>query len=118
MSIINERNLVKFIPVIETYVNGTSGYCIWADGFCEQWGRAISGTNGGWVVIPVVLLKKFKNTDYNISTGHQHRNYQVNTYEHITVYGLTVDGFQMNVYNYIDSIQFWRACGYLAEGFY
>ena len=34
MSIIKEENLAKVVPVIETYVNGTSWYRIYADGWC------------------------------------------------------------------------------------
>ena len=45
--------------ITETYVNGTSGYRIWSDKFCEQWGRAIpAAANNG--TIEVTLLKAYK----------------------------------------------------------
>ena len=48
--------------IVETYVNGTSGYNLYSNGYCEQWGRVnavYSGTSVG-------LLKQYANTDYNV----------------------------------------------------
>jgi hypothetical protein len=48
--------------ITETYVNGTSGYRIWSDKFCEQWGRAKpAAANNG--TTEVTLLKAYKNTN-------------------------------------------------------
>ena len=43
--------------ITQTYVNGTSGYRIWSDGFKEQWGRGSSNAN-------ITLLKAFSNTSF------------------------------------------------------
>lgn len=46
--------------VIETYQNGTSGYRIWSDGYCEQW---VHKDNWG-DVSSFTFLKAFKDTNY------------------------------------------------------
>lgn len=49
--------------IIETYQNGTSGYRIWSDGYCEQWGFVqMTSANTDWT-----LLKEMKDLNYNIS---------------------------------------------------
>lgn len=50
--------------VTESYVNGTSWYRVWSDGWIEQGGVAES--NGQHVNTSVSLLKGFANTNYNI----------------------------------------------------
>lgn len=44
--------------IVKTYQNGASGYRIYSDGRCQQWGRQ-SGTT-------VTLLKTYRNVQYNI----------------------------------------------------
>ncbi len=47
--------------IINSYVNDTSGYRVWSDGYCEQWGHTNStaGTT-------IVLLKAYRSRSYNI----------------------------------------------------
>ena len=45
--------------LVETYVNGTSGYNLYSNGYCEQWG--VSNPNAN-----VTLLKEYLNSEYNI----------------------------------------------------
>ena len=45
--------------IIETYVNGTSWYRVWSDGWIEQGGVTTSGKTG-----TITLLKTFSNTNY------------------------------------------------------
>lgn len=47
--------------VVENYINGTSGYRIWSDGFIEQWGTHTFGGTG-WASI--ALLKSYSNSEY------------------------------------------------------
>ena len=51
--------------ITTTYVNGTSGYRIWSDGFIEQY-SLVTWTNNGTTGTTVILHKAFKNTNYNI----------------------------------------------------
>jgi hypothetical protein len=60
-------SLVEVQTVIETYVNGTSWYRIWSDGFCEQSGKTDKGTK-----IEITLLKPYKDTNYQIMVGQYH----------------------------------------------
>ena len=46
--------------VTETYVNGTSWYRVWSDGWCEQGGEVMENTE-------VTFLKPFSNTNYSLS---------------------------------------------------
>lgn len=59
--VLTEVASLKVHSIVETYVNGTSGYRVWSDGYCEQWGYtdAKSGTD-----VSISLLKTMKNIDY------------------------------------------------------
>ena len=74
----------KCIHIIDTYINGTSGYRIWSDGYCEQWGASVNASN-------VTFLKKFINTDWNFvgGVGHTATNYGYDTIKSKTVSGFT-----------------------------
>lgn len=50
--------------VVETYENGNSGYRLWSDKWCEQWGYQ-TGT-GSYGITTVTLLKAFKDTNYKV----------------------------------------------------
>ena len=52
----------KCIHIIDTYVNGTSGYRIWSDGYCEQWGQGKVISSGYYM--RVNFIKPFANTNY------------------------------------------------------
>lgn len=58
---VDKSSLSEVYPVVETYSNGTSGYYVRSDGYCEQWGYTGVGT--------VTFLKPFINTNYNITLG-------------------------------------------------
>ena len=53
--------------IIETYINGTSGYRIWSDKYCEQWGYATIVGSNAWTTIE--YLKEYADTNYNIVIG-------------------------------------------------
>lgn len=54
--------------LVESYTNGTSGYRLYSDGYCEQWGCFNYGSltidNSGK---PITLLKPFKDNNYSIT---------------------------------------------------
>lgn len=56
---ITVANHTNYATVVETYVNGSSGYRIWSDGYCEQWGL-VSQWNISVGPVTVDLLKKYK----------------------------------------------------------
>nr|DAH14855.1 MAG TPA: L SHAPED TAIL FIBER PROTEIN [Caudoviricetes sp.] len=53
----------KCIHIIDTYVNGTSGYRVWSDGYCEQWGIVTMPKSAG---VDVTLLKTLKDANYAV----------------------------------------------------
>ena len=101
------EQVASLTTVIDTYINGTSGYRIWSDGYCEQWGASVNTRD-------VTFLKKFINTDWNFvgGVGHTATNYGYDTIKSKTVSGFT---FFARI---ADLVQYWRTCGYLAEGEY
>ena len=52
--------------VIEVYGNSTSGYRLWSDGYCEQWGIVLLDQSKD---NPVTLFKPYTDTNYSIE-GH------------------------------------------------
>lgn len=105
--------------IIDTYVNGTSGYIIWSNGYCEQWGRGKTSTNIS-ATKTVVLTKKYANADYTISLAF---NAETNTAYtmirisgHIEPEGFGVVGAHDNVFYSYPFL--WRTAGYLARGEY
>ena len=93
--------------ITETYLNGTSWYRLYSDGWCEQGGRLTTGTGS------VTLIKEFENTDYYVSieqlidaTGAQYLNAS-------KVRVLSTDSFTY----YINANNgFWEAKGYISQG--
>lgn len=104
---INGSN-AQFAHIIETYKNGSSGYRIWSDGYCEQWGY------GGGKDVSVTLLKKYKDTNYGVTGSESSSNTgatrALNGY--VIASSSTFKMYSCNGNNH------WRAWGYLAEGEY
>ena len=116
MSIINERNLVKFIPVIETYINGTSWYRIYADDWCEQGGRFVSQDAQN---ITVNFLKEYKDTNFSIIVGKMIGSSGNPSYWTYAVYRFDTKSMVIcNATNGSNNNCQWEVRGYLAEGQY
>ena len=103
--------------ITETYVNGTSWYRVWSDGWCEQ-GGYVTGTN----IVTINFLKTFNNTNYtafqehygetfNGSSGTSERYYAVAAKKNGSMQLHLLSGIGYNA-------RMWRAEGYLAEGEY
>lgn len=95
--------------ITETYVNGASGYNIYSNGYCEQWGQAsISGNSSA----SVALLKTFKNTNYSALVTPQ-----TTTLDNMDGWGCTkesVSSIRIYLGFNTTSVMTWRACGYIA----
>ena len=98
----------KCIHIIDTYVNGTSGYRIWSDGYCEQWGTSQSGTT-------VVFAKTFKDKNYKIILGPRDSS---NIGYGLHANSRSVSSFTIFLYGSDTDKADWIASGYLAEGEY
>lgn len=95
--------------VTETYVNGTSGYRVWSDKYCEQWGRGTTGSS-----YTGTYLKPFINTDYNfLAVDHSATSSDVDGFDFtVAVSNLTTTGFRLTQAS--DRSCCWRASGYIA----
>lgn len=61
---IAELDAKKPIYIVEAYVDGETGYNLYSNGFCEQWGAVRGG--GVRSSLAVVLPKAYADTNYNI----------------------------------------------------
>ena len=100
--------------LVESYVNGTSGYRIYSDGWCEQWGQislnqSVSG--GAYNVASVTFLKPFANTFYSVATNSFHDRFNTGSNSKSTS--------SMTVYYVNDSSNTFTisAVGWLANGY-
>ena len=101
--------------IMTDYVSGTSGYRIWSNGYCEQWGRVSQGT--GYTDITVTLPKKMKDTNYQVfieaqKTSKDNADWNYGHYCYITSANTFICSNRQTK-NY-----FWRVYGYLAADQY
>ncbi len=108
--------------IVETYVNGTSWYRVYSDGWCEQGG--ISGTESTTrgQTINIVFVKNFINTNYTVIAIDG--NTSKSTYS--TSVGITsvlngtktVSGVSISSYGFASSdvhgVINWKTCGYIS----
>lgn len=94
--------------IVSTYINGTSWYRVWSDGWCEQGGYATSIYN----TQVINLLKAYNNTNYQIyCTQYQGSSY--GTASAIQPYNKTSNSFQV-VATQVGTYGFWKAEGYIS----
>lgn len=99
------------IYIKSTYDGGTSGYRIWSDGYCEQWGVINAG------VTSVVLLKQFINEDYIVVLSGRKRN-DTNAIGWNSISTVTQLVSSFTIASSSQGARAWRASGYLASGQY
>jgi hypothetical protein len=92
--------------VVQNYLNGTSWYRIWSDGWCEQGGRTPAQESTKY---EVTLLKAFKNTDYTVAVADRYTSNTNNGWGHAHSY--TTTSFKIAQTSQGCS---WLACGYIA----
>lgn len=99
--------------ITETYVNGTSWYRVYSDGWCEQGG--IVSSVDYYNSKTISFAKTFSDTNYCLSiTCKTNSNQVVNAHTTLQVYNYSDS--QANVFNVsTTSINaYWRACGYIS----
>jgi hypothetical protein len=106
---------MKEVPCItETYINGTSGYNLYANGYCEQWGKASIATNSSG---QITFLKAFKDTNFNLSCAPSTDSKMTSTAVYVAYTGISTTGVTFYVTANMgtgSSTICWRACGYIA----
>lgn len=108
-----QKDSMREVPcIMETYINRTSGYNVWSNGYCEQWGRSGNSAN----LMSVTLLKPYKDINYNIVTASNpvdSRNGYSN--EEAYVNNVTVNGFKIwTMTSSYSKGSYWKTCGYIA----
>ena len=92
-----------------TYASGNSGYVIYSNGYCEQWGKISLASS-----VTVNLTKTYSSTNFNIMLTPEWSTY---TYLTVKNSGKTSSSFVIlgggNTH-----YAYWRTCGYLANGQY
>lgn len=99
--------------VKETYINGTSGYRIYNDGYCEQWGYITWSDNP---VTEIALLKTFADTNYLLFFQDQGTTQDMSN-NGISIHTKEKSSFKFNPYDNNRAMN-WLAKGYLEEGQY
>lgn len=97
--------------IVETYINGTSWYRVWSDGWCEQGGSL--GVTAQNTPVTVTFLKPFIDTNYFITKNIGSSNNGTPMDSNVSFYDLTTTTAKTNqsdVYYYTR----WYACGYIA----
>lgn len=100
--------------LVESYTNGTSGYRLYSDGYCEQWGYSNIDSN---TLRTITFLKPYKDTNYVVTLGasninDNNRNSRIAKVASITTKNMVVTGVYDN--NILNDFRFyWRTCGYV-----
>lgn len=107
----NEVAPLKTSYIVDTYVNGTSWYRVWSDGWCEQGGYITgNGDTSGNTRQQITFIKTFKDVNYYANgssmTGGVSHNY---------IQWCSEEKRTKNSVTYYGSVnRYWYACGYIA----
>lgn len=99
--------------IVETYKNGTSGYIIWSNGYCEQWGSVSSNASNS--AFNISLLKNFINTDFNAfvygsySANQDLYSSQINITKSVSKLTVWIAASHGTLPRTFD----WKTCGYI-----
>ena len=96
--------------ITETYVNGTSWYRVYSDGWCEQGGRLSVSSNQ---TVTITFLKPFVNTNYIAFKNLGIKSTGTSNAQELSCFNFTTTTMQTQV-NADHSYSCWIACGYLA----
>lgn len=94
--------------LVQSYVNGTSGYRVYSDGWCEQWGRIFVRLDAS---VSVTFLKPFMNASYYANwiscNGKTQNGEGTRACDNLTT-------TSMSIYNGQDCAMLanWYTCGY------
>ena len=89
----------------ETYVNGTSGYIVYSNGLCEQWGRFSTGATN------IYFLKSYINSDYVVT--YMQNGAASATIERVGLANFYNNRFTVNIIRANMVPACWRSLGYI-----
>lgn len=102
---------VGIVVCVEKYTNGASGYRIYSDGFCEQWGNVKTSAS------QVTFLKTYRDTNYNAMATSSGTN-EGGHYENIACNNRKVNSMKIefvacgNSYKYAVNYHTWGYISY------
>lgn len=99
-------NHINSARVVETYLNGSSGYRIWSDGWCEQWGN----TNSERGKQTMTLLKTYKKITNAMATSWADCNYAIVSTPSLSTIAVETRGFDHTIQ---PCTAFWYIRGYI-----
>lgn len=97
--------------IVETYVNGTSWYRVWSDGWCEQGGVSSNASAGN--AATVTFLKPFKDTNYTIVGQAVESGTTLRNGSTTDILSKTANSVKIGIYGGSASNN-WMASGYIA----
>ena len=110
---VDKSSMLEVPCISETYVNGTSWYRVYSDGWCEQGGEVINVTTSAQTI---TLLKPYKDGNYYINC-----NQPLEATSSFQTFGITArnsDSFTVMQRNYNSDAgacnSTWQAYGYIA----
>ena len=110
---VNKGELTEVNPMITSYVNGTSGYNIWANGYCEQWGYVAT------INSTVALVKTYADTNYNIVAGSYTHEVTCGYVPRVRDITISSFAFSQDSFSATGTLSvYWKTSGYLADGEY
>ena len=103
--VLTDLRVKKEVRLVEKYVNGNSGYRLYSDGYCEQWGLCKTKAT-------VKYLKPFANTSYSIQATPSGST--ADAYENICCTSQKVGSCLIALATYTHSVNVkWKATGYI-----
>ena len=111
-----EERVASLVTITESYVNGTSWYRVWSDGFKEQGGTVSLSSYTTTKNTSVTLLKPFSNANYTSIVqmrdgGTYWANVSTNVNQSATTLTIVVYTDQANINVNAHKLN-WYACGY------
>lgn len=91
--------------VTEAYQNGTSGYMVYSNGLCEQWGYSTAG-------LKISFIKPYKDTNYAITMGLNIITNNIPVFSQISYTDKTADSFVFS--SSTGGPGAWRTIGYIS----
>lgn len=113
--ITDDDNVNMTVYLKTAYVSGTSGYNIYSNGYCEQWGSGVNVNTGSSTLVN--LLKTYRDTNYSVfstSNGDYYGQGQANN----SAIKTSNSSITLTNGSHINCPFSWETKGYLASGQY
>lgn len=111
---VNKADLQEVQCIVETYVNGTSWYRVYSDGWCEQGGIINSVSKDTYTSATISLLKSYKNTNYSVLLTQWDNEQTLGIDGSIngqSVHSKRVNNFVIATHSWTYG-RMWQACGF------